>query len=138
MKRYYVNIFSISAACLLLVFNSCRKDDTKLLVQRAQLDVRSAYYRALLLDAPSKYVTYDGTGAQRDLANYNHLSGAPTTQPASCPGSATLCWFRVTDVDQDEDIDAADFYASFDALDTDADGTLDDHSEVAGILEKKL
>lgn len=91
-------------------------------------------------DAPSKYITYDGSGPQNDLSNYNSLATAPTAPPAPCSDAEVLCWFRVDDRDHDNDIDAADFAATFAALNTVEvfeENTLNEEEEIPGILQKK-
>lgn len=122
MKR---NILSLCAAVLaisFIAFSAFKKSEFKLNKK----------------DAPSKYVTYDGTGAQNDVSNYN-LSTAPTTAPDPCDLAAQLCWFRVDDLDHDNDIDAADFAASFEIRDVinDDNNTLNDDSEDGETIEKK-
>lgn len=86
--------------------------------------------------APPRYLTYDGSGPQNDLSNYNNITTAPTIPPAPCVGEASLCWIRVSDVDQNGVVNAADFSAQFTTLDSDSDGTLNDETETAS-LEKR-
>lgn len=85
------------------------------------------------------FVTYDGSGDQDDVDNYNFTSMV-ITEPTECTGSTNLCWFKVTDVDNDNVIEESDFDASFNALDVTnpQNNSLSDESEISHILSKKI
>lgn len=134
MRTTLISPAALTMAFLVVGVQACTKNMDNDLPTNLQ---EATEEEIILLAAAPRYLTYDGTGAQSDLANYNNLASAPTTAPSACSGNSTLCWIRVNDVDEDDDVDAADFTATFNALDSDADGTLNDESEVPGILEKR-
>lgn len=120
MKRNYYSIVAFTIAISMVSFSSF-------------INIPSSASAAAL----PIYVTYDGTGPQDLISNYN-FSAKVEVEPNQCTGDNRLCWFKVTDVDNDNDIDAADFDASFDALDVGVTpGSLDDESSQLGILEKR-
>lgn len=124
MRKNLLGPLALVVAIAIVAFSSFSKSEFK-------IDDR---------DAAPRYITYDGSGPQDDLVNYNSLSTAPTMPPADCEGSSKLCWIKVEDRDHDNDIDAADFAATFTALNTVEileENTLNEEEEIDGVLRKR-
>ena len=84
---------------------------------------------------PDIYLIYQqGFGSQSSLLSYTQQQ----SPPMACIGSDNLCWFKADDINFDGSIDFLEFSLAFNWLDTNCNGTLDDESEAANVLDKKF
>lgn len=116
MKKNFFGLFALVLAVGLVTFSAFTKASNS----------KSVF-------AVVKYAVY-GTGTQSVVGNYT----IQPTVPNSCFDDERLCWIKVSDVNENGTIEQSEFTPVFEALDGDDDGSLDDESEVSGILEKKL
>jgi len=123
MKKSFLSLFAAVLAISVVALSAFTKQES--LVSKK--------------DAPAKYMIYL-SGDQNLVSSYTTtIANAPTTQPSDCDQASTLCWFQVTDRDHDNDIDQADFDASFAALNqtNPLSNSLNDEAEISDVLEKK-
>jgi hypothetical protein len=66
----------------------------------------------------SAYFKFNGGASEIDVANY---AAPQAASPGNCPGTGKTCWIRVPDVDQDGDVDTADFNAFVPPIDMNND-----------------
>jgi hypothetical protein len=82
---------------------------------------------------PCVYLIYQGWGFQDFVFSYTWQWHSP----GPCPGSETLCWICVEDLDGDAHIDQNELDYFFSIYDSNFSGSLDDESEIFGKIEKK-
>ena len=85
----------------------------------------------------NKYAVYSsspsGTDPQTIPSNYT----VQTSNPGTISGTTRLAWIRFADNDLGSDLDQSELNSFFTTYDSNTNLTLDDESEVSGILEKK-
>lgn len=79
------------------------------------------------------YLIYDCTGSTCAISNYFQQTRTPPT----CDGDSIVCWICVNDSNGNGIISQSELTAFCNARDTDHDGSLNDETEIAGILEKQ-
>jgi hypothetical protein len=80
------------------------------------------------------YYVYDGTGDEKNISNYAETFA----QPAACPGTGLICWFKVCDTNGDGLISLSEWNARFESLDVvndEFDLLSDETFEIPGVLE---
>ncbi len=85
------------------------------------------------------WLVYDGSGSQKDLANYQIIYWTPNHEfvPLSFPNCN---WFRVEDVDEDGIISYPEFdfyFELYDRVNTLSDALSDEPSDIYGQLDLK-
>ena len=124
MKKYLLGLMAVVIAIGSVAFT----------IQKPVVKNAAGKYTA----TPRYYEYITSTGDQTVFSNYNDLG---TSTPVDCGDVVRLCWLKVVDADQDDDIDAIDFAAAFNAIDGDfggsANNSLDDETVDLSYFSKK-